>query len=150
MLFWIICAALAIIVAATVVMPMVRATDPLDAAPDIAFYKAQLAEVDRDVSREVLAADEAERAKAEIARRLDVRVGVVKKRVFRGKRKLADFLREEVWRYATSAADYEAELRQFLPMSSERKIKPCSPTSINALGPTMLIPFKWRRSLLSR
>jgi RNA polymerase sigma-70 factor, ECF subfamily len=48
---------------------------------------------------------------AEIARRLEVRVGVVKKRVFRGKRKLADFLREEVWRYSTSTDEYEVELR---------------------------------------
>ncbi|MBL4847727.1 MAG: sigma-70 family RNA polymerase sigma factor [Planctomycetes bacterium] len=48
---------------------------------------------------------------AEIARRLDVRVGVVKKRVFRGKRKLADFLREEVWRYSASPDEYEVELR---------------------------------------
>lgn len=48
---------------------------------------------------------------AEIATRLGVRVGVVKKRVFRGKRKLSDYVREEVWRYSTSARDYEVELR---------------------------------------
>lgn len=48
---------------------------------------------------------------AEIAEQLGVRVGVVKKRVFRGKRKLGDFLREEVWRYSTSTSEYELELR---------------------------------------
>jgi len=39
-----------------------------------------------------------------------VTVGVVKKRVYRGKRKLAAYLRKEVWRYACSPGEYEAEL----------------------------------------
>jgi cytochrome c-type biogenesis protein CcmH len=70
MLFWTICAVLALVVVATIVGPMLRAPKDAAAAPDVAFYKAQLAEVDRDVARDVLAGDEAERAKTEIARRL--------------------------------------------------------------------------------
>lgn len=70
MLFWIICAVLAVAVAMTVVVPMLRKPPAPQDKPDVAFYKAQLAEVDRDVTREVLAPDEAERAKVEIARRL--------------------------------------------------------------------------------
>jgi RNA polymerase sigma-70 factor (ECF subfamily) len=47
---------------------------------------------------------------AQIARELGVSVGVVKKRVHRGKRRLAAVLRKEVWRYACSPGEYEAEL----------------------------------------
>lgn len=70
MLFWIICIVLTCAVAAVVVIPMIRppAGDAED--PQVALYKAQLAEVDRDVVRDVLAPEEAERAKTEIARRL--------------------------------------------------------------------------------
>lgn len=48
---------------------------------------------------------------ADIAAALGVPTGVVKKRVFRAKRKLATYLQEEVWRYACSAGEFEAELR---------------------------------------
>lgn len=47
---------------------------------------------------------------AEIAREVGVSPGALKKRVFRAKRLLATYLREEVWRYACSPAEYEAEL----------------------------------------
>lgn len=47
---------------------------------------------------------------AEIAKELGVPVDNVKKLVYRGKRKVAGYLREEVWCYATSSQDYEAEL----------------------------------------
>jgi cytochrome c-type biogenesis protein CcmH len=70
MLFWIICACLSLVVVGTIVAPMLRAPRTQAASPDVAFYKAQMAEVDRDVARDVLAEDEAERAKTEIARRL--------------------------------------------------------------------------------
>lgn len=49
-------------------------------------------------------------AQADIARELGLPTDNVKKLVFRGKRKVAGFLREEVWSYATSSADYETEL----------------------------------------
>ena len=70
MLFWIICACLSLVVVGTIVAPMLRAPRTQAASPDVAFYKAQMAEVDCDVARDVLAEDEAERAKTEIARRL--------------------------------------------------------------------------------
>jgi RNA polymerase sigma-70 factor (ECF subfamily) len=52
-----------------------------------------------------------ERPQAEIAGRLGVAVGVVKQRVHRGKRKVIGYLREEVWSYASSPGEYEAELQ---------------------------------------
>ncbi|MEZ0228695.1 MAG: RNA polymerase sigma factor [Planctomycetota bacterium] len=47
---------------------------------------------------------------AEIARELSLPVDNVKKLVYRGKRKVAGYLRDEVWSYAISKKDYEAEL----------------------------------------
>lgn len=70
MLFWIICLLLTCAVAAVLVMPMLRPPQSDAEDPQIALYKAQLAEVDRDVARDVVAAEDAERTKAEIARRL--------------------------------------------------------------------------------
>lgn len=69
-MFWIICAVLTAVVAAMVVAPMLRPPEDDGADPQVALYKAQLAEVDRDVARDVIAPEDAERAKAEIARRL--------------------------------------------------------------------------------
>ncbi|MEL6642006.1 MAG: c-type cytochrome biogenesis protein CcmI, partial [Pseudomonadota bacterium] len=70
-MFWIVCIVLTLVVLAVVLTPLLRtdASVPQD-DPQVAFYKAQLAEIERDVARNVLAADEAERAKTEIARRL--------------------------------------------------------------------------------
>lgn len=69
-LFWIVATLLAAAVTATLVVPLLRA--PSDAAVDAssAIYRDQLAEVDRDVARGLLDAEEAERARTEIARRL--------------------------------------------------------------------------------
>lgn len=50
-------------------------------------------------------------AQQKIAEDLGISVGAVKKHVHRGKKKLTGYLREEVWRYATSVNDYETELR---------------------------------------
>ena len=50
-------------------------------------------------------------AQQKIADDLGISVGAVKKHVHRGKKKLTGYLREEVWRYATSVNDYETELR---------------------------------------
>jgi RNA polymerase sigma factor (sigma-70 family) len=52
-----------------------------------------------------------EKPQAQLAAELGVNVGVVKKRVHRGKKKLATYLREEVWRYACGSNEYESELR---------------------------------------
>lgn len=74
MLFWIIIAAMALAVAALIGRAMMRATlqssDLDDAAHDMQVYKNQLAEVDRDRARGTIPDDEAERLRAEIARRL--------------------------------------------------------------------------------
>jgi len=70
MIFWIVCAAMTLGVTALIVMPMLRPRVVADDNPDIAIYRAQLAEIDRDLERELLAPDEAERARTEVARRL--------------------------------------------------------------------------------
>jgi RNA polymerase sigma factor (sigma-70 family) len=51
-----------------------------------------------------------EQPQATIAAELGLTANAVKKQVLRGKRKLADYLREEVWSYAASADDYQVEL----------------------------------------
>ena len=50
--------------------PLLRPAAAAPEHPQIAIYKGQLEEVDRDVARGVLNAEEADRARAEIARRL--------------------------------------------------------------------------------
>ncbi len=70
MTFWLVCIVLTLGVTALVVTPLLRPKDIGDDNPDIAIYRAQLAEIDRDLERELLAPDEAERARAEVARRL--------------------------------------------------------------------------------
>ena len=72
MTFWIIATALAVIAAGLLVLPLLRSGAETDADPrnDIAIYKDQLAEVDRDLARGVLDQAEAERTRTEIARRL--------------------------------------------------------------------------------
>lgn len=70
MVFWVICIAMALVVLAAVMAPMLRQHAARDDAPDVAIYKAQLAEIERDLARDVLDAGEAERARTEVARRL--------------------------------------------------------------------------------
>ncbi|WP_368187510.1 c-type cytochrome biogenesis protein CcmI [Aestuariibius sp. HNIBRBA575] len=76
MLFWIISGVMAILTVATIAVPLLRIksqSDPDQAdAPreDLAIYRDQLAEVDRDLARGVLDQTEAERTRTEIARRL--------------------------------------------------------------------------------
>jgi RNA polymerase sigma factor (sigma-70 family) len=57
-----------------------------------------------------------ERPQAEIAAAAGTSVSAVKKQVLRGKRKLAEYLREAVWAYAASPAEYEDELRSLSRM----------------------------------
>jgi len=52
-----------------------------------------------------------EKSYAEIARDLGKTEGDVKNYVFRGKRKLIEYLRERVREYSASAGEYEGELR---------------------------------------
>ena len=70
MIFWIVCAAMTLGVTALIVVPLLRPQQTPNENPDIAIYRAQLGEIDRDLERELLAPDEAERARAEVARRL--------------------------------------------------------------------------------
>lgn len=70
MIFWIICIVLTAVVAGLVVMPLLRGDQLVEDAPDVAFYRAQLEELDRDLERGVLDIAEAERARVEVARRL--------------------------------------------------------------------------------
>jgi cytochrome c-type biogenesis protein CcmH len=70
MIFWLVCAILTLAVTALMVMPLLRPKDIGDDNPDIAIYRAQLDEIDRDLERDLLAPDEAERARTEVARRL--------------------------------------------------------------------------------
>ncbi|KJZ20387.1 c-type cytochrome biogenesis protein CcmI [Loktanella sp. S4079] len=70
MLFWLICAVLTLGVAGILAAPMMRSHQDSGDNPDIAVYKAQLDEIARDLERGVLPEQEAERARAEIARRL--------------------------------------------------------------------------------
>ena len=75
MLLWIVFAILTAAAVALVALPLARrqpaagesASGP---SPDLAVYKAQLGELDRDVERGVIAASEAEAARIEISRRL--------------------------------------------------------------------------------
>ncbi|MFC6760383.1 c-type cytochrome biogenesis protein CcmI [Sulfitobacter porphyrae] len=73
MTFWIITCAMAIMVAALLGRAMARGAraGTEDAASyDLRVYRDQLAEVERDVARGVIPAEDAERARTEISRRI--------------------------------------------------------------------------------
>ncbi len=70
MLFWIVCVVLALAVTAMIVVPLLRSRAAPDENPDVVIYRAQLDEIDRDLERRLLEPEEAERARAEVARRL--------------------------------------------------------------------------------
>lgn len=73
MTFWIVAAAMALVVAILLALAMLRARrgQALDAgASDVRVYRDQLAEIDRDLARGVLSPDEAEQVRVEISRRL--------------------------------------------------------------------------------
>lgn len=72
MVFWIVSAVITAVVAAALVAPLFRKRiDVVDeSASEIAIYRDQLGEIDRDLERGVLPQSEAETARTEIARRL--------------------------------------------------------------------------------
>ncbi|SFR42086.1 cytochrome c-type biogenesis protein CcmH [Yoonia tamlensis] len=70
MIFWLICVVLTLGIAGGLAAPMLRPAQSDAHNPDIAIYKAQLAEIARDLERGVLPEAEAARARTEIARRL--------------------------------------------------------------------------------
>jgi cytochrome c-type biogenesis protein CcmH len=70
MIFWITALGLTLAVAAIIAVPLFRPQEAQVENPDIAVYRAQLAEIDRDLDRGLLEPDEADRSRTEIARRL--------------------------------------------------------------------------------
>ncbi len=72
MLFWIATAGLTLIACLSVLLPFARQAGPLaDArAHDLAIYKDQLSEVEKDLARGLIGKAEAEQARTEIARRI--------------------------------------------------------------------------------
>ncbi|MDM7255834.1 MAG: c-type cytochrome biogenesis protein CcmI [Paracoccus sp. (in: a-proteobacteria)] len=71
-MFWVICAALAAVVAIAVMAPFFRARTEAEpaAAYDLRVYRDQLREVDRDLARGVIAPEDADRLRAEIGRKV--------------------------------------------------------------------------------
>ncbi|MFN3661708.1 c-type cytochrome biogenesis protein CcmI, partial [Yoonia sp.] len=70
MVFWIVVTLLTLAVAAIIAVPLLRAPDMATHNPDVDLYRAQLAEIDRDLERNLLDPAEAEQSRTEIARRL--------------------------------------------------------------------------------
>jgi len=71
MLFWVIAAALTLIACAAVLWPLTRRLEAVSPAGyDAEVYKDQLAEIDRDATRGLIASSQVELARAEVARRL--------------------------------------------------------------------------------
>ncbi|MEF9604471.1 c-type cytochrome biogenesis protein CcmI, partial [Paracoccus sp. PXZ] len=72
-MFWIICAALAAVVAAAIAAPLLRrqgeGAEPT-AAYDLRIYRDQLREVERDLERGLIDAADAERLRVEIGRKV--------------------------------------------------------------------------------
>lgn len=69
-MLWILFAVLTVAAALAVLVPLARAGRAGERGQDVAIYKDQLAEVDRDLERGVIEQAEAEAARTEIARRL--------------------------------------------------------------------------------
>ena len=70
MIFWLICGVLTLGVAGILAATLQRPRREHTQNPDVGVYRAQLDEIERDLSRGLLPKEEAERARAEVARRL--------------------------------------------------------------------------------
>lgn len=70
MLFWLAAAALTLVASLAVLLPLSRPAGVRAAGHDLAVYRDQLDELERDAARGVIGAPEAEEARAEIARRM--------------------------------------------------------------------------------
>jgi cytochrome c-type biogenesis protein CcmH len=72
MLFWIVATLLTLMACLSVLVPFLRrpAAVGVMTSPDLAIYKDQLAEVERDLSRGLIGRGEAEQARSEIGRRI--------------------------------------------------------------------------------
>ena len=71
-MFWTFAAILTFVAVAVVIYPLTRKSRRLQSAEayDLTVYKSQLKEIDGDVERDLIASDEADAARAEVARRL--------------------------------------------------------------------------------
>lgn len=71
MLFWIVALAMTLVACLAILLPFLRAgTGDGQARADLEVYRDQLGEVDRDLGRGLIDAEQAEQARAEIARRI--------------------------------------------------------------------------------
>ncbi len=70
MLFWIVAGALGAVVAGLLARPLLRPAGAAPVASDREVYRDQLAELARDLERGLIASEDAERARVEVARRL--------------------------------------------------------------------------------
>ncbi|ROU00109.1 c-type cytochrome biogenesis protein CcmI [Histidinibacterium lentulum] len=70
MIFFLVCGVAALLVTGLILLPLLRDSAGTEEPPEVALYRSQLEELDRDVDRGVIDADEAARARTEIARRL--------------------------------------------------------------------------------
>ncbi|WP_378952834.1 c-type cytochrome biogenesis protein CcmI [Mesorhizobium sp. ANAO-SY3R2] len=71
MLFWVIAAVLTLAASLAVLLPLTRRVEgDSDKSHDLEVYRDQLAELDKDAARGLIAAPDAEQARAEIARRI--------------------------------------------------------------------------------
>ena len=72
MLFWVAAAVLTLACVAAALLPFLRTPAHVDAASghDLEVYKDQLAEIERDSAAGLIAKDDAETARAEVARRI--------------------------------------------------------------------------------
>ena len=68
--FWVVAGGLLVAVAALMLRALSRPLDTEAAHPDLKVYRDQLAEVDRDLARGVIGADDAARLRTEVSRRL--------------------------------------------------------------------------------
>ncbi len=70
MLFWILAAVITLASVGWILVAIPRGSDAQAPETDIAVYRAQLADVDRDIERGVMSKDEAEASRIEISRRI--------------------------------------------------------------------------------
>lgn len=70
MLFWIMAAALTLCSVGWILVAIPRGDDDQDTETDIQVYRAQLADVDRDIERGVMSAEEGDASRIEISRRI--------------------------------------------------------------------------------
>jgi len=70
MIFWILAAALTLASVGWILVAIPRGVDDQDAETDIQVYRAQLADVDRDIERGVMSPEEGDASRVEISRRI--------------------------------------------------------------------------------